>query len=99
MMTNLLLNARDAIASLRRRAMRRGRQRQWIIIVETENAVYDEAFCLAHAGFLPGQYVRLAVSDDGCGMDWQPRSDSSSPITHETVGQGGASVWPRCTAS
>jgi signal transduction histidine kinase/ActR/RegA family two-component response regulator len=91
MMTNLLLNARDAIAQpapqsdAPRQASGNG-----IIIVETENAVYDEAFCLAHAGFLPGQYVRLAVSDDGCGMDWAAQERLFEPYhTTKPLGQGG----------
>jgi len=31
--------------------------------------VFDEAYCKEHAGFLPGEYTLLAVSDNGCGMD------------------------------
>ncbi len=31
--------------------------------------VLDQEYSREHAGFVPGEYVMLAVSDDGCGMD------------------------------
>ncbi len=56
-MVNLVVNARDAIADVGK------------IIIETDQAEFDESYCEAHAGFIPGRYVLLAVSDNGCGMD------------------------------
>jgi len=56
-LTNLVVNARDAIAG-------HGR-----VIIETENVVFDEAYCQAHPEACAGEQVVLAVSDDGCGMD------------------------------
>ncbi len=56
-LANLCVNARDAIAGVGK------------ITIETENASFDEDYCSRHAGFVPGEFVLLAVSDDGCGMD------------------------------
>ena len=56
-LVNLCVNARDAIAGVGR------------ITIETGHAAIDDAYCAAHAGFLPGEYVRLVVSDDGAGME------------------------------
>ena len=56
-MVNLVINARDAIASVGK------------ITIETGQVVFDESYCGTHAGFVPGQYALLAVSDNGCGMD------------------------------
>ena len=56
-LANLSVNARDAIAGVGK------------VTIETANISFDAAFCADHAGFVPGEYVMLAVSDDGCGMD------------------------------
>jgi CheY-like chemotaxis protein len=56
-MANLVVNARDAISGVGK------------ITIETGQAVFDEAYCETHAAFVPGSYVLLAVSDNGCGMD------------------------------
>jgi signal transduction histidine kinase len=57
MMTNLTLNARDAITE-------RG-----TIVITTRNVVVDASFCRSHPEIVPGDYVLLEVCDDGCGMD------------------------------
>ncbi|MBN1944831.1 MAG: PAS domain-containing protein [Bradymonadales bacterium] len=54
---NLCVNARDAITDTGR------------ITVKTESCVLDEEYCSSHTDAIPGEYVMLSVSDDGCGMD------------------------------
>jgi PAS domain S-box-containing protein len=56
-LANLCVNARDAIGGVGR------------IVIETKSVIRDENYCQAHAGFTPGAYVLLAVSDNGCGME------------------------------
>ena len=56
-LVNLCANSRDAISG-------RG-----TITMETRNETFDVAYCDARTGFAPGDYVSLAVTDDGCGMD------------------------------
>jgi len=55
-LANLAVNARDAIADVGK------------VTVETKNISFDEEYCADHAGFIPGEYVLLAVSDDGGGI-------------------------------
>ncbi|HDP35713.1 MAG TPA: PAS domain-containing sensor histidine kinase, partial [Candidatus Hydrogenedentes bacterium] len=51
-LTNLLLNARDAISE------------NGSITIETSDEIIDEVYCAAHAEAAPGQYVALSISDD-----------------------------------
>ncbi len=74
---NLCVNARDAIAGVGR------------ISITVNNVDVSEAFCAKHPHAQPGQYVRLAVADNGCGMDAQTLQHIFEPFfTTKGVGQG-----------
>jgi PAS domain S-box-containing protein len=76
-LANLCVNARDAIAGVGR------------VTIRTGTGVFDAAYCAAHPEFSPGQFVMLAVSDDGCGMDAQTCERLFEPFfTTKPVGQG-----------
>ena len=76
-LANLCVNARDAIAG------------EGKVTVETENVAFDAAYCAAHVGFITGEYVLLAVSDNGCGMDKEMLAHIFEPFfTTKGVGQG-----------
>ena len=57
---NLAVNGRDAIVSAGRPGGR--------LVIETANAVLDAGFCASEPGLLPGDYVQIAVVDNGTGM-------------------------------
>jgi two-component system, cell cycle sensor histidine kinase and response regulator CckA len=77
-LANLVVNARDAIG-----------HQNGKVTIETANARFDEEYCADHAGFTPGEYVMLAVSDDGCGMDEETRANIFEPFfTTKATGQG-----------
>ncbi len=76
-LANLTVNARDAIAGVGK------------ITIETNNVEFDAAYCRNHAGFIPGQYVLLAVSDDGSGMDKKTLAHLFEPFfTTKPLGEG-----------
>ena len=76
-LANLLINARDAIAGVGK------------VTIETHNVSLDETYCTAHAGFVPGRYVMLAVSDSGAGMDKAVLANIFEPFyTTKDVGKG-----------
>jgi len=76
-LANLCVNARDAIVGVGK------------VTIETQNAVFDEAYSADHPGCVPGEYVRLAVSDNGCGMDKATMSHIFEPFyTTKGVGEG-----------
>jgi len=76
-LANLCVNARDAIADVGK------------ITIETGTVTFDAAYCAEHAGFVPGDFVLLSVSDDGCGMDRETRDNIFEPFfTTKGIGQG-----------
>ena len=77
LLANLLVNARDAIQGAGK------------ITIETGNVTLDDAYCSEHAGCRPGDYVLLAISDDGCGMDKETMENVFEPFfTTKDVSQG-----------
>ena len=76
-LANLCVNARDAIADVGK------------ITIESRNKIFDEEYCIDHGGFAVGEYVMLAVSDDGRGMDKATRAHIFEPFfTTKGVGEG-----------
>jgi signal transduction histidine kinase/ActR/RegA family two-component response regulator/CHASE3 domain sensor protein len=76
-LANLCVNARDAISGVGK------------LTIETGKKTFDEAYCKEHAGFIPGDFVLLAVSDNGCGMDKGTLENLYEPFfTTKDVGKG-----------
>jgi PAS domain S-box-containing protein len=76
-LANLCVNARDAIAGMGK------------ITIETENTAFDAAYCAVHPGFVLGEFVLLAVSDNGCGMDVETLGKVFEPFfTTKDQGEG-----------
>ncbi|MCP4263995.1 MAG: hypothetical protein GY777_00190 [Candidatus Brocadiaceae bacterium] len=78
-MTNLCSNARDAISG------------EGNITVKTRNIAFDEAYCAEHPGFVAGNFVKLCVRDDGCGMDKDTKKNLFEPFfttKEESLGTG-----------
>lgn len=76
-LANLCVNARDAITSAGQ------------IVVETENTSFSEEYCTGHSGVVPGEYVRIAVSDNGSGIDAETLAHIFEPFfTTKNIGEG-----------
>ena len=67
-LANLCVNARDAITG------------GGNITIETSNASLDEEYCHHNREATPGNFIRLAVSDNGCGIDTQLVSKIFEPF-------------------
>jgi signal transduction histidine kinase/CheY-like chemotaxis protein len=76
-LANLCVNARDAISGVGQ------------VVIQTETAAFDEAYCAVHPGFCSGEYVTLTVTDNGCGMAPDVMERIFEPFfTTKEVGKG-----------
>lgn len=76
-LVNLCVNARDAIKDVGK------------VTIETENISIDEKYCSEHIGSIPGDFILLAISDDGCGMTRETTEKIFEPFfTTKILGQG-----------
>jgi two-component system, cell cycle sensor histidine kinase and response regulator CckA len=74
---NLLVNAQDAIPGT------------GMIAIETGHLVLDQGYAKQHPGIVPGSYVQLAITDNGCGMSEETLSRIYEPFfTTKEAGHG-----------
>lgn len=76
-LANVCVNARDALPQGGK------------IAIETRNVTLDEEDCAGHEGLKKGNFVLLAVSDNGCGMDKETLAKIFEPFfTTKEAGKG-----------
>ncbi len=76
-LANLCVNARDAIDGVGK------------VTIETATVTFDENYASTHEGFKTGDFIMLAVSDDGCGMTHEMLEHAFEPFfTTKVEGQG-----------
>ena len=76
-LANLCVNARDAIHGIGK------------VTIETSNVVFDTDYCQDHADYSPGNFVMIAVSDDGCGIHREMQERLFEPFfTTKELGKG-----------
>jgi CheY-like chemotaxis protein len=76
-LANLCVNAKDAIEDIGK------------VTIETANVSFDSDYCSEHSGFVPGDYVMIALSDNGCGMDKEIINNLFEPFfTTKGIGEG-----------
>ncbi|TYT75343.1 response regulator [Desulfobotulus mexicanus] len=85
-LANLCINARDAISGV------------GTLTIETENVNLDERYCAIIPESVPGRFVKLSVSDNGCGMDKEILEKIFEPFfttkpTGEGTGLGLATIY------
>ncbi len=77
LLANLCVNARDAIGGVGK------------VTIETSNMVFSKADVVDHPDVEAGEYVRLAVTDNGCGMNAEVMAHLFEPFfTTKPTGQG-----------
>jgi two-component system, cell cycle sensor histidine kinase and response regulator CckA len=76
-LANLCVNARDAIEGVGK------------ITIETANATFDSEYCAKNLDCVPGNYVMIGLSDNGCGMDMETQDKIFEPyFTTKELGRG-----------
>lgn len=76
-LANLCVNARDSISNVGR------------VIIATGNITIDKNYITKNRDSLPGEYVSITVSDNGCGMNEETMAHVFEPFfTTKEVGEG-----------
>ena len=86
-LANLCVNARDAVGEAGGK-----------VIIATGNVVVDKDSCQEHPELEPGKYVRLVVTDNGCGMNLDTQGHLFEPFfttkgLGESTGMGLSTVY------
>jgi len=77
-LANLAVNARDAMTGT-----------DACLEIATSSVVLDAHFAARHPGAAPGEFVRLSVTDNGCGMDAETLANIFEPFfTTKARGHG-----------
>jgi len=76
-LVNLCVNARDAITGVGK------------ITIESKNITIGQVYCKTHIDFVPGDYIMLAISDNGSGMSKKVQERIYEPFyTTKELGKG-----------
>ena len=80
-LANLAINSRDAIG-----------HNPGTVTIETGNASFSAEYCSANPGYIPGDYVKLVVRDNGCGISEEIRSHIFEPFFTTKDGEQGTGL-------